>query len=120
MKSVKSVSAVKENIVKSIPAYLNPKLSAERRTRDLIARMTLREKAAQMLCIWQQKSSTMLDENGNFDRQKARTHFKHRLGLGQVGRPSDAGGGKNARAMAELTNAIQKFFVENSPASASP
>jgi beta-glucosidase len=31
-----------------------------------------------------------------------------------VGRPSDAGGGKKARAMAELTNAIQKFFIENS------
>jgi len=103
-----------ETIVKPIPAYLNPKLSAERRTRDLISRMTLQEKAAQMLCIWQQKSSTMLDENGNFNLQKARTHFKQRLGLGQVGRPSDAGGGKNARAMAELTNAIQKFFVENS------
>jgi beta-glucosidase len=100
--------------VKPIPAYLNPKLSAERRTRDLISRMTLQEKAAQMLCIWQQKSSTMLDENGNFNLQKARTHFKQRLGLGQVGRPSDAGGGKNARAMAELTNAIQGFFVENS------
>jgi beta-glucosidase len=107
-------AAFKEIIVKPIPAYLNPKLSAERRTRDLISRMTLPEKAAQMLCIWQQKSSTMLDENGNFDLQKARTHFKQHLGLGQVGRPSDAGGGKNARAMADLTNAIQRFFVENS------
>jgi len=76
--------------------------------------MTLKEKAAQMLCVWQQKSSTLLDEKGNFDLQKAKAHFKQRLGLGQVGRPSDAGGGKNARAMAELTNAIQKFFVENS------
>ena len=28
--------------------------------------------------------------------------------------PSDAGVGKNARAMAELTNAIQKFFIEHS------
>ena len=46
--------------------------------------------------------------------KRPRTHFKQRLGLGQVGRPSDAGGGKNARAMAELTNAIQKFFLENS------
>ena len=108
------MAALGEIILKPKPAYLNPKLSAERRTRDLIARMTLQEKAAQMLCIWQQKSSTMLDENGNFDLQKARTHFKQRLGLGQVGRPSDAGGGKTARAMAELTNAIQKFFVENS------
>jgi beta-glucosidase len=96
------------------PAYLNPGLTAERRTRDLISRMTLREKVAQMLCIWQQKSDLLLDEQGNFDAQKARAHFKQRLGLGQVGRPSDAGGGKNAREMAELTNAIQKFFIENS------
>jgi beta-glucosidase len=42
----------------------------------------------------------MVDEKGRFDQQKARTHFKERLGLGQVGRPSDAGGGRNAREMA--------------------
>ena len=46
--------------------------------------------------------------------KKARAAFKTGHGLGQVGRPSDAGKGKNARAMAELTNAIQKFFIENS------
>jgi beta-glucosidase len=34
--------------------------------------------------------------------------------MGQVGRPSDAGSGKDARGMAELTNAIQKFFLEHS------
>lgn len=100
--------------MKPTPAYLDSKLSAERRTRDLLSRMTLKEKAAQMLCIWQQKNSTLLDEKGNFDLQKAKMHFRQRLGLGQIGRPSDAGGGKNARGMAELTNAIQKFFVENS------
>jgi beta-glucosidase len=96
------------------PAYLNPGLSPQRRTRDLLSRMTLKEKAAQMLCIWQQKSKTLLDENGDFDPQKARKHFRQRVGLGQVGRPSDAGKGKNARRMAELTNAIQRFFIENS------
>jgi beta-glucosidase len=96
------------------PAYLNPNLPAERRTRDLLSRMTLKEKAAQMLCIWEQKSKTLVDDRGNFDLQKAKANFKPRLGLGQVGRPSDAGGGRNARQMAELTNAIQKFFIENS------
>jgi beta-glucosidase len=95
------------------PAYRNPKLPVERRVKDLLWRMTLKEKVAQMLCIWQQKSSTMVDEKGRFDLQEAKTHFKERLGLGQVGRPSDAGGGRNAREMAELTNEIQKFFVEN-------
>ena len=95
------------------PAYRNPKLSVERRVKDLLSRMTLREKVAQMLCIWQQKSSTLVDEKGRFDPQKAKRHFKDRAGLGQVGRPSDAGGGRNAREMAELTNDMQKFFIEN-------
>jgi beta-glucosidase len=94
--------------------YLDPKLSADRRTRDLLSRMTLKEKAAQMICIWNQKPNTMTDEKGNFDPEKAKVYFKDRLGLGQVGRASDAGGGKNAREMAELTNAIQKFFIEKS------
>jgi beta-glucosidase len=96
------------------PAYLNPVLSAERRTRDLLARMSLKEKVAQMLCVWEKKASMLVDDQGNFDSQKAKSFFKERLGLGQVGRPSDAGGGRNARQMAELTNAIQKFFVEKS------
>jgi beta-glucosidase len=96
------------------PAYLNPKLSAERRARDLLSRMTLKEKAAQMICIWQQKSSTLVDERGRFDLKKAKEHFKDRIGLGQVGRPSDAGGGANAKEMAELTNSIQRFFIQNS------
>jgi beta-glucosidase len=76
--------------------------------------MTLEEKAAQMMCVWQKKAETLLDAQGNFDLQKAKASFGHGHGLGQVGRPSDAGQGKNAREMAELTNAIQKFFIENS------
>jgi beta-glucosidase len=95
-------------------AYRDSSLAVERRVKDLLARMTLKEKAAQMLCIWQQKSSALLDEKGSFDLHKAKKHFRGRCGLGQVGRPSDAGGGRNARQMAELTNAIQKFFIEHS------
>ena len=96
------------------PAYKNPHLPAARRVRDLLSRMTLEEKAAQMVCVWQKKSETLVDAQGNFDLTKAQAAFKHGHGLGQVGRPSDAGGGKNARDMAILTNAIQKFFLENS------
>jgi beta-glucosidase len=96
------------------PAYRNPALPPEARVADLLARMTLEEKAAQMLCVWQKKSETLVDEQGNFDPAKAEAAFGHGHGLGQVGRPSDSGGGKDARAMAELTNAIQKFFIEHS------
>jgi len=99
---------------KNKPAYLNPNLSAEQRVKDLLSRMTLEEKASQMLCIWQDKAKTLVTEKGDFDLEKAKTHFKQRLGLGQVGRPSDAGGGRNPRQNAELTNNIQKFFMENS------
>jgi len=94
--------------------YLNPKFSPEKRTKDLLSRMTLEEKAAQMICIWRDRPKTMLDDDGNFDAKKAKAFFKKGNGLGQVARPSDAGKGKNARATAELTNAIQKFFLENS------
>jgi len=95
-------------------AYRDRSLAPEKRVRDLLKRMTLAEKAAQMRCVWQQKSETLVDAEGNFDAEKARAAFGKGHGLGQVGRPSDAGGGLDARRMAELTNAIQRFFVENS------
>ena len=102
------------------PAYKQAHLAAEERVRDLLGRMTLEEKAAQMMCVWQRKAETLLDDRGDFDLAKAKASFKEGYGLGQVGRPSDAGTtpttpekGKRARAHAELTNAIQKFFIEN-------
>ncbi|HUU15794.1 MAG TPA: glycoside hydrolase family 3 N-terminal domain-containing protein [Sedimentisphaerales bacterium] len=95
-------------------AYLNPELPVAKRVQDILSQMTLEEKVAQMLCVWQDKDKTLVDEKGDFDFEKAKEHFGHGHGLGQVGRPSDAGAGKNAREMAELTNAIQKFFMENS------
>src|SRR5262245_7607672 len=96
------------------PAYLDRSLSAQKRLKDLLSRMTLEEKAAQMMCVWQQKADTLVDAEGKFDLQKARNSFKHGNGIGQVGRPSDAAGGLKARATAELTNDIQKFFLEES------
>ena len=98
----------------SVKPYQNPALSPEKRVKDLLSRMTLEEKAAQMLCIWQKKPQTLVDADGNFDPTKAKQAFKDGHGLGQVGRPSDAGKGLNARKMAETTNAIQRFFIENS------
>lgn len=93
--------------------YRNPALSPEKRMKDLLSRMTLGEKAAQMLCIWQQKPQTLVDADGRFDLAKAKQSFKSGHGLGQVGRPSDAGKRLGARQMAETTNSIQKFFIEN-------
>src|SRR5262249_23536508 len=94
--------------------YKNPALPIEKRVRDLLGRMTLEEKTAQMMCIWQKKAETLLAADGNFDREKAKASFKKGHSIGQVGRPSDAGKGKDPKENAELTNAIQKFFIEPS------
>jgi beta-glucosidase len=112
---------MKKKAVAPPPAYKNPAVAAEKRVKDLLARMTLEEKAAQMMCLWQEKTTKLLDANSNFDFKKARAAFKKGHGIGQVGRPSDAGStpsdagvGKNAKQTAELANAIQKFFIEES------
>lgn len=116
-----SISRMKKSKPASHPLYKDRAAPPEKRVEDLLRHMTLDEKAAQMMCVWQEKKSRLLDGAGNFDFRKARAHFKNGAGIGQVGRPSDAGSpstepwkGKNAREMAELTNAIQKFFIENS------
>lgn len=101
--------------------YKNPKTPVQKRVKDLLARMTLEEKTAQMMCVWQEKNTKLLDERDNFDEKIAKKHFGQGPGIGQIGRPSDSGSmpsapanDKNARGQAELTNAIQQFFIENS------
>jgi len=105
---------MKKKSATPLPAYKKSAAAAASRVKDLLSRMTLEEKAAQMMCLWQEKNTKLLDAAGNFDFKKAKAAFKKGHGLGQVGRPSDAGVGKNARETAELANAIQKFFIEHS------
>jgi beta-glucosidase len=88
-------------------AYRNAALPVERRVEDLLARMTLEEKVAQMLCIWSGKRQ-ITDGQGHFNPAKAPPWF--RVGIGRIERPSD---GHGARAEAEFTNAIQKWVKEN-------
>lgn len=103
--------------------YKNPKESVKKRVKDLLSRMTLEEKASQMMCIWQQKTEKLVNENGDFDFKKAKKAFGHGNGIGQVGRLSDSGTGniqthpwkgRNARQMAELANKVQEFFRDHS------
>lgn len=93
-----------------IQDYKNPNLNVEDRVRDLVSRMTIEEKVAQMLCIWGQKNTILCDENGKFDLNKLGSNFKH--GIGQIGRLSDTNGGLTPTEMAELANVIQKHFVD--------
>jgi len=96
------------------PPYKNSSLPVAERVQNLLAQMTLEEKVQQMMCVWLEKAQKLVDEDGNFDMAKAEAAFGNGQGLGQIGRPSDAGKGKNARQMAKLTNDIQRFFLEHS------
>jgi beta-glucosidase len=87
--------------------YQNPTLSTARRTKDLLSRMTLEEKVAQMLCLWSAKKQ-ITDPQGRFDPARAPKWF--RVGIGRIERPSD---GHGARAQAEFTNAIQRWVKDN-------
>ncbi|HTE45618.1 MAG TPA: glycoside hydrolase family 3 N-terminal domain-containing protein [Gemmatimonadaceae bacterium] len=113
-KATKTPAQLSGSATSTAPLYRDANAPAAQRVEDLLGRMTLEEKAAQMMCVWNEKASRLVDAAGKFDIDKARAAFRDGHGLGQVGRPSDAGGGLNARGQAELTNAIQKFFIENS------
>jgi len=99
-------------IAQEVPAYKNPKLSIEQRVADLLARMTLEEKLAQIESAWGNRAFVretqpfLADEKGAFLPERAQITLKN--GLGQVSRPSEyPGGGGGPREMADLTNAIQ-------------
>lgn len=77
----------------------------ERRVEDLLGRMTLDEKLAQLGCLW---SSALVPE-GTFDPDEAAARMPH--GIGQITRIG-ASTGLQPRQSAELMNAIQRVAVE--------
>jgi beta-glucosidase len=93
--------------------YKNKHLSPEARAKDLLQRMTLDEKLAQLQCLWTQKS-LIFDANGNFDETKAQTPLRN--GLGELARLNENAGtssfGYHPREAARLYNKIQRFFIE--------
>ena len=62
--------------------YQDRTRGADERTEDLLARMTLEEKVAQMLGVWRQKGEKLVDEQGRFDGETARRSFSDGHGLG--------------------------------------
>jgi beta-glucosidase len=100
------------------PPYKDPRQPLEVRVSDLLARMTLEEKVAQLQGLWIKKT-TIQDDQGVFSPEKAKTVMPH--GLGQISRPSESGPpgplarptAREPRAHAEYVNAIQKWARES-------
>jgi len=78
----------------------------EARVSDLLERMTLDEKLAQIGCVW---STSLLDEQGRFSASRAQEKLIHgighitRIGGATVLTPADS---------ATFANAIQTFLVD--------
>jgi beta-glucosidase len=96
------------------PAYKNPAQPIEARVDDLLARMTLDEKIAQITAVWEGKVA-IFDDRLQLDLAKLRSRYPN--GLGQFTRPSDAKGpvsprilpGRDVRQTIALVNALQHW-----------
>lgn len=84
-----------ERAMKDAP-YWNAKLPTEQRVEDLLARMTLDEKVAQIITIWDSKGQIQ-GAGDDFDPAKAAAKFPH--GIGQIARPSDRAGPSSPRTV---------------------
>ncbi|HEX5787772.1 MAG TPA: glycoside hydrolase family 3 N-terminal domain-containing protein [Woeseiaceae bacterium] len=87
------------------------------RVEDLLSRMTLEEKVAQVVTIWEDKTS-IFDGDRQFDPDKTRARLPY--GIGQFARPMDAQGPaspreipwRDARETVALVNALQEYATE--------
>jgi beta-glucosidase len=100
------------------PLYLDPTAPVDQRVEDLLGRMTLEEKIAQITSIWNRKAD-VLTAAGDFDPAKATQLFP--AGIGHIARPSDIRGSgspldhpfRDARQTVALVNAIQHYAVKD-------
>lgn len=99
-------------------AYWNASLPTEQRIADLLGRMTLEEKVAQIVTIWNDKPEIQTPDH-RFDPTKASTKYPN--GLGFYARPSDIIGPGSPRVNRPRTiadsiayvNAMQEWARKN-------
>ena len=93
--------------------YKNPHLPVEQRVADLLSRMTLEEKIAQLTCLWSNRPQKNIQtdfatDRGDFSPEKAAKVMKY--GIGQLARQREQ---KGPRDGAIFANAVQKWLIEN-------
>lgn len=85
------------------PLYRDPAAPIDLRVHDLLGRMTLGEKVAQMIALWGTKTEVMSEGALTFDPARASKAYPD--GVGQITRPSDRRGGPAVAAVAGGTGA---------------
>lgn len=96
------------------PVYKDPSQPIDKRVNDLLARMTLEEKAAQLQTVWNKRQQLETDQ-GEFNPAQAQAILG--LGIGQIARPAENKATKTTNKTPEqtlaFTNAIQKWVRDN-------
>lgn len=101
------------NMNSQVPDYKNSRLPVERRVADLLSRMTIEEKIAQLTCLWGNRpqanpQTDFATDRGDFSPVKAAEVMKH--GIGQIARQRER---KDPREGAKFANDVQKWLLEN-------
>jgi beta-glucosidase len=92
--------------------YKDSKQPVEVRINDLLGRMTLEEKVAQLTSLWE-KRKLLETDSGEFTSEHAKELLSQ--GIGEIARPAENKKAPNKSPLqtALYTNAIQKWVLEN-------
>ncbi len=97
--------------------YKDASLPVDERVKDLLSRMTLGEKVAQVIALWAKKEQVLIDGGSDFSPEKASRLYPD--GFGQVTRPSDRKGApdipgtrwRSGEDTVRFVNDIQRWAV---------
>jgi beta-glucosidase len=110
---IAGVIGIRSGRAQEQPDYRNQNLPVEQRVGDLLNRMTVEEKVAQVVTLWvrkpQQKAHDWsFPDRGDFSPENAAIVMKH--GIGQIARQRER---KDASQSAIYANELQKWLKEN-------
>jgi beta-glucosidase len=104
-------------VAQNPPLYRDPARGADERAADLLGRMTLEEKVAQLEGIWK-RNTAIQKPDGTFNPDGAAALIGH--GIGEIARPSEvanppagAADVRTPRQHVEFVNAVQRWLLEH-------
>ncbi len=98
-----------------IPVYKDSHQTISNRVNDLLGRMTLDDKLAQIECIWIDKAK-VVNKDGTFNPDKFKKNYP--FGIGEIARPSESPFGQNLPDLTpeqdvQFINAVQRYQINH-------
>lgn len=109
---ISSITSLSASADSTMPLYKDSNADINARVKDLLGRMTLEEKVAQLQTVWAQRQE-LETEQGEFIDTKAKAILG--MGIGQVARPAEnkdqISPNKTPLQTAKFVNAVQQWLV---------